>query len=127
MPTKVTTITVTVVTISPVDYSKNEVPAEYKCCSCRATNCKLWREFNTCPVTPGLKCAPCAAASEKRSISDIDAAGMRTSELGCRTDQIGFMMPAIPTEDGEQYWGYTSVPHRGVEWWKRLPTLPEKK
>ncbi len=39
-----------------------------------------------------------------------------------RTDQIGWRVPAVPTEENDTYWGYTSVPTPGVEWWCRLPT-----
>lgn len=38
-----------------------------------------------------------------------------------RCDQVGSMVPAVPTEDGMTYWGYTSVPQSGVDWWHRLP------
>lgn len=37
------------------------------------------------------------------------------------TDSIGFRLPAIPDEEGVGYWGYSSVPQVGVNWWKRLP------
>jgi len=41
-----------------------------------------------------------------------------------RTDQIGWRVPAVPTEDGGTFWGYTSVPQAGCDWWASLPTLP---
>jgi len=37
------------------------------------------------------------------------------------TDQIGWRIPAVPTEDGDTFWGYTSVPQDGCNWWARLP------
>lgn len=40
-----------------------------------------------------------------------------------RTDQIGWMVPAVPTEDGASFWGYTSVPQPGCAWWTNLPIL----
>lgn len=43
-----------------------------------------------------------------------------------RTDQIGWRVPAVPTEDGT-YWGYSSVPTPGVNWWKKLPSFPINK
>ncbi|PLX25961.1 hypothetical protein C0580_00915, partial [Candidatus Parcubacteria bacterium] len=58
--------------------------------------------------------------------SDIDEEGLRDSEYGGRTDQIGWRVPAIPTEGFYTYWGYTSVPGPGVEWWRNLPTMPKK-
>jgi hypothetical protein len=72
---------------------------EYKCGVCGATGCKLWREYNYLGVN--LQCAPCAAKSQKRDISSINAEGMR--ELveydwgkGQYSDQIGWMVPAVP-------------------------------
>jgi len=41
-----------------------------------------------------------------------------------RTDQIGWRVPAVPTEGNDSYWGYTSVPQAGCDWWDRLPTTP---
>ena len=41
-----------------------------------------------------------------------------------KTDQIGWRIPAVPTEDGT-YWGYTSVPSPGVQWWTELPYAQE--
>jgi hypothetical protein len=41
-----------------------------------------------------------------------------------RTDQIGWRIPAVPTEANDTFWGYTSVPEAGCKWWNRLPTLP---
>lgn len=35
---------------------------------------------------------------------------------------IGWLVAAIPTEDGETYWGFTSVPQEGANWWNNLPT-----
>jgi hypothetical protein len=43
-----------------------------------------------------------------------------------KTDQIGWRVPAVPTEEGDTYWGYTSVPDPGVEWWQNLPALSHK-
>lgn len=37
------------------------------------------------------------------------------------SDSIGWLVPAVPTEEDDTYWGYTSVPQPGVEWWQRLP------
>lgn len=107
----------------PVDYSKQEVPQSYKCGKCGATGCKLWREYQTFLSHQNLLCARCAAKSQKKDISGIDAQGKRTTEWG-ETDQIGWYVPAIPTEENDTFWGYTSVPKAGCDWWDNLPTLP---
>ena len=41
-----------------------------------------------------------------------------------RYDQIGWLVPAVPTEEGDTFWGYTSVPEPGCQWWYRLPAMP---
>lgn len=43
-----------------------------------------------------------------------------------KTDQIGWRVPAIPTEENDTYWGYTSVPQPGCDWWASLPTQPKE-
>ncbi|HOI96943.1 MAG TPA: hypothetical protein PLA19_00355 [Candidatus Pacearchaeota archaeon] len=37
-------------------------------------------------------------------------------------DQIGWLIPAVPAEGNDTYWGYTSVPQAGCNWWDKLPT-----
>ena len=51
----------------------------------------------------------------------VPADAVKTWSEGERCDQIGNLVPAIPTEDGETFWGYSSVPQDGCEWWYRLP------
>lgn len=112
----------------PVDYSKRETPPNYKCGKCGATGCKLWREWQTFLEHQTLRCARCAAESEKKDINDIDEHGRHHDPEDVfpdrRTDQIGWYTPAVPTEENDSYWGYTSVPDAGCEWWHNLPTLP---
>lgn len=95
--------------------------SDYKCAHCGAINCKLWREYQAC--VPQLLCAKCAAKDQGKNIDDIDSGGKYGSEFG-RIDQIGWYVPAVPTEDGNGYWGYTSVPTAGCKWWDKLPTHP---
>lgn len=73
-------------------------------------------------------CARCAALDEDVDITTINEEGKREGNFGL-TDWIGNLVPAIPTEQGDTYWGYTSVPQEGVKWWVRLPTLtnPDRK
>lgn len=105
-----------------VNYSSTITPADYKCGNCGATGIKLWREYQT--IAPKLLCATCAAKDQRKSVNSIDAKGMRRSKYG-KTDQIGWYVPAVPTEDGIGYWGYTSVPQAGCDWWDTLPTLKQ--
>lgn len=108
-----------------VNYSKNKIPEGYKCSDCGATNCKLWRKYQTFLNHQNLLCAKCASNEQKEDISSINENGLRKSDYGL-TDQIGWRIPAVPTEDGETFWGYTSTPMNGYEWWKRLETLPKE-
>ena len=110
----------------PIDYSKAETPPNYVCHNCGASGCKLWREYNTFLDSQKLRCARCAAAEQKQDIGGIDARGRRSCGYGGRTDQIGSLIPAVPTAENDTYWGYTSVPKPGCDWWARLPTLPDQ-
>lgn len=138
--------------LGTVDYSSTVPPDGYRCTTCGAHGCKLWREYNTCADYTELVCCDCAGKSQSEDVSDIDADGKRGARLftytrrqrreaarwglrgrrGARsiprsamaggTDQIGWRVPAVPTEEGDTYWGYTSVPEPGVQWWRLLPT-----
>lgn len=112
-----------------MNYLNEFVPSSYHCHECRATGIKLWREYVACQ--PKLLCAECAIKDQSRpgisSLANsekviIDIFGMRDNGHGMRTDQIGWYVPAVPTEDNETYWGYTSVPQAGCKWWRTLPT-----
>ena len=102
-------------------YSSGLAPKGYKCTTYGKHGCQLWREYQTCAVYINLVCCDCAGKSQEVDVSGIDETGKIDFE-GMRCDQIGFRVPAVPTEDGDTYWGYTSVPEDGVNWWKRLPT-----
>lgn len=105
----------------PVNYATTKTPRRYRCGTCGAKGCKLWREYNTMACYTELVCCDCAGKSQKKDVSTIDAGGYRETEYG-RTDQIGMRIPAVPTEEGDTFWGYTSVPDAGCTWWRSLPT-----
>lgn len=94
---------------------------EYKCGNCGKTNCKLWRDVS---LNLHLLCCDCAAKKEGKSVADIDERGFRQSDVvpDSRTNQIGYYVPAIPTEDGGGFYGYTDVPPASSAWWDGLPT-----
>lgn len=99
---------------------------KYKCSMCGASGCKLWRQYQTFADQIKLMCAYCAAKTEETDISALDEKGNRPSKYGGTTEQIGSLVPAVPTEDNSTYWGYTSIPPKGVEWWRNLPTFPKE-
>lgn len=102
-----------------VVYSSGKTPKKYKCAKCKVTGVKLWREYQT--FSPQLLCADCAVKDQKKNYV-VNADGKVEDEHGDRSDQIGWYVPAVPDEEGAGYWGYTSVPQEGVNWWKQLPT-----
>ena len=58
-----------------------------------------------------LYCRECAMADQK--IDDFTL-------IRGKCDVIGWLVPAVPTEDGQTFWGYSSVPEGGVECWWRI-------
>jgi DNA-directed RNA polymerase subunit RPC12/RpoP len=96
----------------------------YKCAFCGAENCKLWRQSQTFAGHICLVCGPCALADQKQE-GPIDAGGfVYDKDIHQHCDQIGWLVPAVPTPDGETFWGYSSVPPEGVAWWRNLPSYP---
>ena len=107
--------------MGPVDYAEKSAPAWYSCSICGAAGVKLWREYNTFLNHQRLLCAACGVKDQKKNY-DVDGDGKHTDpEYGYRSDQIGWLVPAVPTEDGGTFWGYTSVPMMGCDWWRGLP------
>lgn len=93
-------------------------PEKYVCSVCGAKGVKLWRQYNTCVCFLELKCATCIVPDKT-----VDEHGKIEDKIVGMSDQVGGLVPAIPTADGsESFWGYTSVPILGVVWWKALPT-----
>jgi DNA-directed RNA polymerase subunit RPC12/RpoP len=102
-----------------VNYDSAVCPSDYKCSLCGKHSVKLWREYQT--VNPELFCANCSAQNQSKDISSLDSDGLYITESGVKTDQIGWCVPAIPDEEGIGYWGYSSVPQSGINWWRKLP------
>jgi len=100
---------------APFRYADFKAPEGYKC-KCGKTGVKLWREYNTFLDQQTLYCVECACADQKKPMPETG-------------DQIGWLVPAVPTEDGDTYWGYTSVPIMGCIWWDRLdgPAMTKEK
>lgn len=108
--------------LGPVDYASTTTPSGYHCHTCGRHGCKLWREYQTLADYTELVCCDCAGKSQNKDVSNIDNRGVRIDAHGCPTDSIGWRIPAVPTEDGSTFWGYTSVPQAGCDWWTNLPT-----
>ncbi|HET9893166.1 MAG TPA: hypothetical protein VFQ42_22000 [Mycobacterium sp.] len=111
-----------------IDYSSSIPPLGYHCGKCGVHGVKLWREYNTFLDRQSLLCCDCACAEQsqdgkRRSVHQLDDGRPRCTTIGDAwgTDQIGWRIPAVPTADGETYWGYSSVPDDGCQWLYRLP------
>ena len=109
--------------IKPFSFSGGAAPEGYVCTRCRSAGRKLWREYNTCADYTKLFCAACALKNQRKK-GPVGEDGKRLDNMGDRTDQIGWLIPAVPTEDGATFWGYSSVPPAGCTWWRGLPTGP---
>ena len=96
------------VVVNPFHYADTGTPAGYECSDCGASGAKLWREYQTFLENQDLRCFDCACKQQKKDPATLEG------------DSVGWFVPAVPTEDGSSYWGYTSVPQPGVEWWHRL-------
>lgn len=98
--------TITVIDPShPVDYSKQEVPPNYKCGKCGATNCKLWRDYQTFLDKQSLLCLKCACDEQGK---------IRTpTEDGCLlyTDETHYW---YRTADMEPDWWHSYDPEKGA-------------
>lgn len=84
----------------------------YKCSVCGISGIKLWREVAFClPVD--LFCIE--YGKKNQNLPDWNW----MNQWNTRSDQLGNLLPAVPTEDGS-YWGYTSVPSNDCRWWHQL-------
>lgn len=88
----------------------------YRCAECHRMNCQLWRQYQTFLDRIKLLCTTCAKKDQKQEREG---------------DSIGWLVPAVPTilplwpggkmHPDSSFWGYTSVPEDGVNWWRALP------
>ena len=97
------------VLFKPFQYSNQTTPDRYRC-ECGASGVRLYRRYQTMLDNQRLLCRACALKDQKKTDPDL------VSE-----HSIGWLVAAVPTEEGDTYWGYTSVPEAGVKWWDNLP------
>jgi hypothetical protein len=108
---------------------------KYECHVCGKGHVKLWRDVSFVATSCTLLCAEHVLAldygsyfpdEESEGPKTIDSDGYSESWHG-KSDQINGMLPAVPeshpdpNNEVETFWGYTSVPQRGVAWWRALP------
>lgn len=102
------------------EYASGKAPGGYACVVCGASDCKMWRIGGSSCVE--LHCCDCACKESSLSAYDVNDGGFIRDPRHGRIDQIGSYVPAVPTECGTSFFGYTSVPDAGVKWWRGLPT-----
>ncbi|MCK9154715.1 MAG: hypothetical protein M0P12_01225 [Paludibacteraceae bacterium] len=95
--------------IKPFKYSDWESPEGYVCSKCGKQHVRLYRQYQTCADAVELLCRSCALKDQKQKVPDHEG-----------EHSIGWLVAAVPTKDGETYWGFTSVPQDGVDWWNNL-------
>lgn len=101
--------------LGPVDFSGDiPPPSGYRCLICNAHGVRLWRDWNCIAVYITLRCYDCV----------IDKAEDKKDVLGKKytpeSTQIDGLCAAIPTAEGDTFWGYSSAPAEGCVWWRSL-------
>lgn len=96
--------------IAPFSYADSTTPVGYKCAVCGALGVRLYRQYQTFANQIRLHCRECALADQKQKGTD-----------DVTEHSIGWLVAAVPTVEGDTFWGFTSVPDDGVKWWDRLP------
>lgn len=91
-------------------YADGKTPEGYVCSCCGKKGVRLYRQYQTFADHIKLMCRECALKNQGQDAPDFES-----------EHSIGWLVAAVPTEDGETFWGYTSVPQDGVEWWNNLP------
>lgn len=94
------------------------LPSWYACADGGKQNVKLWREYNTFMDHQAFRCWKCAAIDQEKTIQILPD-GNHDDVFG-PTCTIGWLVPAVPTVEGDTCWGYTSIPMDGVAWWRAL-------
>lgn len=119
------------------NYASNQIAKDYYCNTCKIKGVKLWREYQTFMNHQVLYCVDCALKNQNvpdgkvredgkylcetiKEIKDIST-GEMIKNWEVWTDQIKWLVPAVPLENEDTFWGYSSVPQDGVDWWKKLP------
>lgn len=102
---------------------------------CDVHGVKLWRMSNSFSIE--FRCFTCACIQEKvDAIPSEDKKGVmkapfhangNTALPRVQSDQIGSLVPAVPSPDGTSCFSYGNVPAEGCQWWWGLPFYPMKR
>lgn len=110
--------------VDKVDYLRLAIPSGYRCDTCSATKCKLWRLYMS--RNPIVLCGRCVMRRQGFK-GELDQDGLRVNDIGKKTDQVGPYVPAVPHKDISGEWcEYGGMPDAPYNWWRRLPTYPTR-
>lgn len=109
----------------PFSYTSDVAPENYLCSVCGWKNCKLWRQYQTFLNHIELMCVNCAKNDQEKFIA-VNEDGTHEDGTFGTSSEIGWLVPAVPDEKNETFWGYTSIPQDGVTWWRRLPLYGDR-
>lgn len=114
--------------LGPIDYLSPVPPDGYRCMDCDTHGVKMWRMSNSSCIE--FRCFTCACLQEKvKATPSVDRKGVMKLSHGIhvQSDQIGNLVPAIPSEDGSTCWGYSNASAEACQWWWSLPFYPLKR
>lgn len=101
-------------------YTSDAIPEGYQCSKCNLAGVKLWRQYQTFADHIRLLCVDHALENQNVSYT-VDEEGYHTEDGHGPCVEIEWLVPAVPDEENETFWGHTSTPQAGWLWWKRLP------
>lgn len=98
----------------------------YRCTKCGVHGVRLFRQYQTFADSISLLCQACALVDQKRDEPD--------NKIGTTIGWLVAAVPCPPVElfiddeslghQGQSFWGYTSIPQEGCDWWFSLPIAP---
>lgn len=109
--------------LGPVDFGGDAPPPPgYRCLLCGASGVRLWREYNCIATAITLHCFDCAIL--KNGGTEKQYRFERGEHYTPDDSEIAGLVAAIPTAEGDTFWGYSSVPAEGCVWWRSLSPRP---
>lgn len=103
-----------------------KILVDYSCSECHASGIKLWRQYQTFVERIELLCLSCAEKDQGKEINLGRLPKDENDKTWERpTDSVEWLVPAVPVDGEETYWGYTSVPNPALIWWHLLPTFKD--
>ena len=115
-----------------VTYSKSTPPPDYKCGRCKATNCKLWRQWGTSNLlcfkcVAQENCLPTVVCDTLDDAGSVIMNGKRSSFIDHSYGGWLDCTPGVPAPNGGWHNIFNLDPGsiRVREWWQQLPSLPK--